>query len=234
MSSDERLPVLDRILADPPRVHLSSDSGVWQTDRDCYEFMARTLPRGAATLETGLGVSTLLFALWGCKHTCVVGSQGEVERFRAYCAARSISLDGITIEVGFSQDVLPMLSLDELDLVLIDGGHGFPTPVIDWFYGCRTLKVGGTVIVDDMQIPAVSDFLGRYLQQDPAWVGVEDHPKWAAFQRTSSEALGGEWTTQRFLGAPRQSAVTRVKVSAARALSTNRWGAALVQRRAGR
>lgn len=231
MDLPARLSALDEVIADPPQVHPGSAHGSWLTDRRCYQFMARTLADGAATLETGLGVSTVLFARWGCRHRCVVGSENEVERLTAYASERSIDMGAVTFEMGHSEDVLPGLALGELDLVLIDGGHGFPTPVIDWFYGCRTLKVGGVAIVDDLQLPAVSDYLARYLQLDPSWDDVAREPKWAAFRRLSPAELGGEWITQSFLGGESISLTNRTKIAAARALRKTRIGRDLLRAR---
>ncbi len=224
--------VIEEVLADPPKVHSGSPQGVWSTDRRCYELMARSLSEDAVTLETGLGVSTALFARWGCRHTCVVGSEDEVSRLLEYSAGRSIDLSTVTFKVGYSQDVLPGLVLDELDLVLIDGGHGYPTPIIDWFYGCRTLKVGGIVIVDDLQLPAVSDYLGRYLDLDPSWTPLASEPKWGAYRRSAAARLGGEWTTQSaFLGGESVSAVNSVKIAAVRVLRKTKLGRDLLRSR---
>ena len=41
---DQRLAVIEKVLAAPPHIHAQAPSGVWSTRRDCYEF---TL--GAAT-----------------------------------------------------------------------------------------------------------------------------------------------------------------------------------------
>jgi hypothetical protein len=57
---DERA-VLERLLADPPRVHAElhapPELGVWLTERECYELIAARCPPGSRTLETGLGLS---------------------------------------------------------------------------------------------------------------------------------------------------------------------------------
>ncbi len=232
MDLGTRLAALDEVMVDPPQVHPGSGRGAWLTDRECYEFMARGLPDHAVTLETGLGVSTVLFARWGCEHTCVVSSEAEVQELTSYCADRSVDTSNVRLEIGLSQDVLPALDVTEIDLVLIDGGHGFPTPIIDWFYGCRHLRVGGLVVVDDMQLPAVSDFLGRYLELDPSWEMVGREPKWAAFKRISAAALGGEWATQSaFLGGPRVSLQNRMKITVARCLKKTKVGEHLLRLR---
>jgi len=106
---------------------------------------------GDRTLETRLGISTALFAALGADHRCVVSVRQQAGRLLAYCAREGIQTDQLRIEVGFSDEVLPTLDLEPLDLVFIDGGHGFPTPILDWHYGARTLRVGGLLILDERQ-----------------------------------------------------------------------------------
>ena len=59
---------LDDLLKDPPSVHLNVASGVWWTERSCYEFIKSVVGPTSRTLETGLGVSTTLFASIGNPH----------------------------------------------------------------------------------------------------------------------------------------------------------------------
>src|SRR3954468_15013965 len=137
--ADDRLTLIERVIADKPPVHDFEEAhfapgGVWDTDRDCYRFLAEHCGEGDNTLETGLGISTVLFAAWGTHHTCVVPNQGEVDRCRAYCEARGIGIRSVDFQVGFSDEVLPALPPRELALLFIDGGHGFPAPIIDWYY----------------------------------------------------------------------------------------------------
>jgi hypothetical protein len=191
---DDRLAAISRVLADPPPVHPLAPGQVWNTDTDCYDFIARHCPPGASTLETGLGVSTVLFVLWGARHTCIVGEQFEVDTCLAYLESRSIPIQNVSFVLGGSDQVLPKHPSGELDLFLIDGGHGFPTPVIDWFYGARWLRSGGILIVDDIQLPTVSDFLIRFLDLDPRWTELRRTDKWVGYRRESSGGLSeGHW-----------------------------------------
>src|SRR3546814_19856741 len=59
----------------------------------------------------------------------------------------------------------------ERDRVLIDGSHAFPLPMVDCFYGASLLVAGGTLVVDDVNLPAVR-VLKRFLDQDPRWVSL--------------------------------------------------------------
>src|SRR4051812_2060149 len=111
MNYQDRVAVIRRVLAQPPKVHGAAASGVWSTAESAYEFMASRCAPGARTLETGLGVSTVLFAAWGTDHTCVVPYQLEVDAVRTYIAELGHSDEMVRFEVGFSDAVLPALSL---------------------------------------------------------------------------------------------------------------------------
>lgn len=195
-----------RVLNDPPLVHATTANpealpdGVWRTDRACYEFMAQHCPPGTRTLETGLGVSTALFTLWQCDHTCTTPSPQEKEHFSTYLKSSNIDASRLRIELGPSQLVLPALDRTPLDLVFIDGCHGFPVPIIDWFYAAQRLQAGGIVVLDNLNAPSVRLGLLDFLQTDPRWTLLSHGPWWAAWQRQTSHPLNEEWTTQPFLG----------------------------------
>ena len=195
--------LVDRLLADPPAVHAMDRTaapriGVWSTDRDCYEFLAdRVTPGRTRSLETGSGISTVLLAGLGAAHTCVTPSQAEVDRLLAYCAAHQVATGGVTFAVGPSDAVLPTLS-GPLDVVLIDGCHGFPATVLDWYYAAGRLVRGGIVVFDDRQLPAVA-LMGSILAADPRWVREAGSPKWAAWRRLDEGPLGQDWFEQPWL-----------------------------------
>jgi hypothetical protein len=88
-----------------------------------------------------------------------------------------------------------------LDLVLVDGGHGFPTPILDWYYGAGRLRQGGVVIVDDLQLRQVRLGLMEFLDADLRWERVESTGKWAAYRRLTTGNLREEWRDQAFLDA---------------------------------
>jgi hypothetical protein len=201
-----RLALLDEVLAAPPSVHSYDESsgmtpprGVWSSPAACYRFLAAHCPAGSRTLETGLGLSTALFTLWGCTHTCVVPWEEEPTRLKAYLADRKADVSRLRIEVGHSQEVLPRLPADPLDLVLLDGGHGFPVPIIDWFYAGSRLVEGGLLVIDDLQLPSVTLGLIHFLTSDPRWTEVAREERWGAWRRETSGPLGEEWSWQKFL-----------------------------------
>ncbi|MBV8981369.1 MAG: class I SAM-dependent methyltransferase [Acidimicrobiia bacterium] len=197
----DRRAIVDGLLADPPRVHeelyAPPELGVWLTERECYDFLADRTAPGASTLETGLGVSTALFLAAGAAHTCIVPSRTQVEALRRYCDERGISTTGLHVELGRSEDVLPGLGTDPVDVLFVDGSHGFPTPMIDWFYGGRRLRAGGIAVFDDRQLPAVAAVVD-YLDVDPRWKPLARTQKWAAFERLADGNLAEDWYDQPF------------------------------------
>lgn len=172
-------------------------SGVWSTERSCYEFLAGRCPAGSATLETGSGLSTALFAAWETEHYCITPGEVEVTALREYCSRMELSTDRVTFDVRESDAALPRLPARPLDLVLIDGGHGFPIPMIDWYYAAGNLRSGGVAVVDDLHLPAVK-VLVDFLAVDPRWRRTAGTAKWIAFERVGSGPLLEDWYDQPF------------------------------------
>ena len=189
--------VVGRLLADPPAVHIvdtpqGKRPGVWSTEESCYRFIASVTTSSTRSLETGSGLSTALFAAIGSQHICVTPAPEEADHLRAYLSQKDISADRVRFILEPSHLALPRLT-DGLDLVFIDGAHGYPMPIVDWFYACSLLGRNGIVIVDDIPLPGVAALLG-FLERDPRWEPVERGERWAAFRRLSSGSLlEGQW-----------------------------------------
>jgi Methyltransferase domain len=167
----------------------------WQVTNEVLLFIDERVTTTSRTLETGAGVTTVLFAMKGSSHTCIVPFPDEVERIRAYCREHAISLDRVTFEIGTSESVLPRLPNDPLDLVLIDGAHGFPIPLIDWYYTADRLTKGGFLVLDDTQLWSVN-ILKQFLMLEPEWRLEQDlFPRSAAFSKVGSGTCAkNEWS----------------------------------------
>jgi predicted O-methyltransferase YrrM len=141
----------------------------WDASEDVLKWFAANLKPGMRTLETGAGKSTLAFAQAGCIHDTVTPSGSEIAAIKAEASRRGLDAATITFHEGFSQYVLPHLGGEEdLDLAFIDGGHGFPVPGVDWLYIAPRLKVGGTLLVDDVDLWTGS-MLVDVLKREPGW-----------------------------------------------------------------
>jgi predicted O-methyltransferase YrrM len=136
----------------------------WGLSWPALAWLERELQPRMATLETGAGTSTIVFAAAGTAHEAVTPDAAEQERILAECGRRGIQTGGVTFHIGPSQEVLPRLEPRPLDLVLIDGAHGFPYPILDWWYLAPRLRVEGLLMLDDCYMPpvaAVADFLRK-------------------------------------------------------------------------
>lgn len=161
-------PLLSRQLkADPPQLH-ANGAECGGLHWAALEWLEHTVEPGWATLETGAGLSTMVFAARGAEHEAVTPAGAEVERIRAECERRGISLERVRFHVGPSHDVLPTWDPRSLDLVLLDGAHGFPYPILDWWHVVRHVKPGGVVLLDDAYMGAVAALVA-YLRSRPAW-----------------------------------------------------------------
>jgi hypothetical protein len=186
---------LDDLLSDPPLVH--GDEGhesLLALREDTLRFLDDVLEPGTKSLETGAGISTILFALRSSEHTCITGSEPEVKRLRAYALRKGISLIHVNFIVSHSQHVLPALVREDLDIVLIDGGHGYPIPAIDWFYSAPMLRNGGLVIIDNVELWTVLE-LKKFLLNEEAWKLVKSFPGSAVFEKTG-KGHAREWISQ--------------------------------------
>jgi hypothetical protein len=191
---------LETLLLHPPLLHAdrSGRAVSWRAGDRLLRYLDSALREGDATLETGAGISTLVFAMKRCLHTVVVPDQAQVDRILEWCMTEGVASDTLTFKVAPSENVLPQLDPTPLDLVLIDGAHGFPIPMLDWFYAGRRLRAGGMLLVDDMQIwtgRVLYDFLSR----EPQWsIGYKNGFEFFAARRISCGPTG-EWLDQPYV-----------------------------------
>ena len=163
-------PLTDALRSAPPGLHGGGE--YWGLAWAALGWLESSVRPGWATLETGAGASTLVFAAAGASHEAVTPDPDEEARIRRACAARGIDASGVTFRVGPSHEVLARWEPRPLDLVLVDGAHGFPYPILDWWHLAPYLKVGGTLLLDDAYLPAV-DAIVEYARGSEAW-RVED------------------------------------------------------------
>jgi hypothetical protein len=167
----------------------------WAIERQIADLIYRLTNDQTRTLETGAGVSTLVFSLRGSHHTAITPHLEEFTAILSYARRLGISLRNTTISVARSEHYLPTWRGSELDLVLIDGKHAFPWPIIDWFYTAPALKTGGTLILDDTNLPSV-DLLCRFLQADKHWHLLFKTDRAAVFRKTDPDVHNVAWHQQ--------------------------------------
>src|SRR5262249_57478494 len=75
--------------------------------RTVAEFIFEHAQPGSATLEIGLGVSTLVFALRGTRHVSITPFATEIDEIRKYAGNLGIPLAGVDFVAESSDVYLP-------------------------------------------------------------------------------------------------------------------------------
>jgi len=192
--------ILQSLLRERPMFHGRDLAGTqnYAIDPPVLEWMATKLPAGARTVETGCGYTTIVLSAVTRRHTVISPFTEEHDLIKAWCARNGIGTKHVDFIAKPSQEVVPHLSLQDLDFILIDGDHAFPAPFIDWYYLADQLRVGGYVAVDDTQIPTggiLRDFL---LQESERWSLSAELGKTSIFRREGAVAVarGIMWNQQ--------------------------------------
>lgn len=189
---------LKALIADPPKLHRRGDEPIsyWRIDDTTCLELDRRLSPGMKTLETGAGLSTIIFASNACRHTCIMPDQGLADRITAYCQANDIDTSGINFIIASSADIIHQLKPD-YDLALIDGSHGFPSAIVDFYYATKLLKVGGTLIIDDMHI-FTCHLIASFMSEDKGW-RMDLFTNRVAFGTKIADTIDAEWDVQPFV-----------------------------------
>ena len=131
-----------RLRAAPPLLH-GGDAYLglaWPA----LDWIEQNVEPGMSTIETGTGASTIVFAARGAAHVAISPSAEEHRLIVAYCRDLGIPTDDLELIVGSSDVALRDLWRERpLDVVLIDGAHSFPFPMLDWAYLAPHLRTGG-------------------------------------------------------------------------------------------
>jgi hypothetical protein len=189
---------LQELLDADPQLH-DGGSMSWRASNHILRFLDAHVRPGDRTLEIGAGVTTVLFALKGARHRAVMPFVDEADRILAFCDEHGIGRTGLSFCIDRSDACLPRLDLTDLDLVLIDGAHGFPTPFIDFHYTGGRLKVGGYLIIDDTHL-WTGHTLKAFLSQEPGWALETDFaPRSVVFRKIAPYESGENETFQPYV-----------------------------------
>lgn len=161
----------------------------WSLNKEVIEFISEHTNPNSVTAETGIGDSTIILSNLASAHYCFTPDEEEISR----CEKLLNDKSNFFPMQGFSQNELPKFE-KELDLALVDGGHGYPLPTLDAFYFGRLLKIGGYLLIDDIQI-WTGKLVVDMLKYDASWRLVRVYDRTAVFQKMQEyEAL--EWNLQ--------------------------------------
>jgi predicted O-methyltransferase YrrM len=201
-----------KLMEERPKLHgvydrttfLRSAACDWGLDPAVLRRLIAHIRPGCRTLETGCGYSTIVFALWSCRHNAVSPFPEEHQCVNEWCRKHGASVETVTYHTGPSQRLLPAMKPTPLDLVIIDGDHSVPTPLIDYYYTADRLVEGGLLFVDDVQLRSVQqlcDFLDTEKQR---WQFVEQVARTRIYRKcVEGRVIEGIWWGQQpFCTAP--------------------------------
>jgi hypothetical protein len=150
--------------------------------------------------ETGSGASTLLFSHLSDHHTVFAldNGSGSITNIRR---SPLLGQNVVTFVEGPTQTTLPRHRFTEkLQLVLIDGPHGYPFPDLEYYFLYPHLETGALLILDDIHIPTVQN-LFQFLRRDAMFALDEVVQTTAFFTRTNAptfDPLGDGWWQQNY------------------------------------
>jgi hypothetical protein len=158
-----------------------------------------------SSAETGSGASTFLFSHLSRRHTVFAmdDGNGSIDNVRR---SPLLNADVVEFVEGPTQKTLPRYEFREpLQLVLIDGPHGFPFPEMEYYYLYPHLEPGALLIVDDIQIRSIHN-LFEFLKADAMFHLDEVVHTTAFFTRTKHPTFDpfadGWWEQKYNLTAP--------------------------------
>ncbi len=154
--------------------------------------------------ETGSGASTLLFSHLSQRHTVFAldGGSGSIAGVRR---SPLLHPNVVTFVEGPTQATLPHYRFtDKLQLVLIDGPHGYPFPDLKYYFLYPHLETGALLVLDDIHIRSVHN-LFQFLRRDAMFELNEVVQTTAFFTRTDAPAFnpfGDGWWQQNYNARP--------------------------------
>jgi len=192
---------LASILVSPPKGHVWGTGELAATGLPStfFEFMDKVLTKESVSLEIGIGISTAVFAISSGNHTCVAPDPNEIERFKDYARNNNFSFDHIEFLCKKSYEVWSDLKGRSWDFILIDGGHGFPTPFMDWYFFTQGLKINGFIIIDDTHLSTCKT-LKDFLIEEDSWKLVPPFSeKTVIFQKIKDFDYNKEFNQQPYI-----------------------------------
>jgi len=107
--------VLTQIKSERPPIHIKKNGKprCIGLQADVLDYLYRKLTPSMYTLETGCGLSTLVFSLAGCHHTAIVPNSVHIEETKRSAYQYNISLEKTYFIEDRSEFILPILKIDK-------------------------------------------------------------------------------------------------------------------------
>lgn len=167
----------------------------YAVSEDLLKYIESIVNEDSVTLETGAGYTTCVFAIKSQTHYVINPDATSNKMILEWLMDKSFKTQGLVFIGDSSDTALPILNVkNKIDTALIDGCHGFPLPIIDWYYIDLNLKVGSILIIDDIDIYSVK-ILFDFLRKDESYKFLMSIDRAAIFQKISDRKVIG-WRFQ--------------------------------------
>jgi len=83
----------------PPKIH-GGGAITRALGSDVLKYIFERVNSGFKTLETGCGISTIVFALKQTMHFAITPSADEMDRIKQYCVERGVPMQRVSFRIG--------------------------------------------------------------------------------------------------------------------------------------
>jgi hypothetical protein len=183
-------------MRDPNLVVRASGFHPW--DAMAPAALSGILRRGPfrSSAETGCGGSTIVLSHVSQRHIAFA-IEGKDRTITELGKQDGLRTGNVVFVEGETKDTLPEYPFEgQMDLVLLDGPHAYPLPQIEFAYLFPRIRLGGWIVIDDIQIPSVYE-LFRFLRTESSVVLEDVAVRTAFFRRTEMVEPGPDgWGLQ--------------------------------------
>ncbi len=165
------------------QVHKGAQTGVWEVAEEFLTTCALLTPDTQVfrSIETGMGLSSVVFSNLGWDHTAIAPSLVESNGIFAWIKqskSRMLKQPRLIVEYSYVELAKQEYYGRNFDFALIDGNHAFPHVFLDYFYFSQMVKVDGYLAIDDINLPAPKK-LFEYTKEKSYWQVFKVTDKWA-------------------------------------------------------
>jgi predicted O-methyltransferase YrrM len=130
----------------------------------------RAVEVGCAMGISSLAIADAIGAVGAASHYIIDPNQKSQWKNIGIANLKRAGFRNFNLIEDYSEFALPALAKEgvKVDFGFIDGWHTFDHTLIDFFYINRMLEIGGVIVIDDVQMPAVNKVL-RYIYNYPCY-----------------------------------------------------------------
>jgi len=198
--------LLDDLFREEPLLHVAASGELTDLSMpsEVLTYINNLVTPDMVTVETGAGYSTLVFAANECQHTVYCQADGTIQRLRDWALEKDLSLGSVTFIEGRTDATLPTTRPNVVGLALLDGGTGFPLPLLDYFYLGPSVAEGSVLIIHDAY-HASAKVLCDFLREDYYWEQIDSFAlempgrsveRTAVFRKVANNKPRTEWHEQ--------------------------------------